>query len=211
MTNIPIAALGVAVGVLGPVVILLSNARANRPDVYGTAHVSQTTGPPVTGLTGRADLHLVINAHGVQNAVVRLRDPAVPVSRWPDIGATLPVLLPNGNPRRAQVLWDQVRGHHDVATVHGTGFGAFGGQEYQHDDEYDFGYDDPDVVDDPEVEEEEEAVPVGVGTAEASAGTATRARKPSPWSRPRQRGESSPATASVSAPPAGPPSSPGFS
>ncbi|MCW2641912.1 MAG: glyoxalase/bleomycin resistance protein/dioxygenase [Dactylosporangium sp.] len=115
MSSVPIAALGVAVGLLGPVVIGLSSIRANRPDVFGTAHVSQSSPPPTTGVTGRADLHLVVNAQGVHNAVVRIRDASVPVGKWPDVGATLPVLIPNGNPRRLQVLWDHVRDHHDLA------------------------------------------------------------------------------------------------
>ncbi|GAA1795859.1 hypothetical protein HC028_18650 [Planosporangium flavigriseum] len=115
MGSIPIAALGVAIGLLGPAVILLSSVRANRPDVFGTAHVSQSSPPPATGVTGPADLQLVVNAKGVHNAVVRVRDAKAPVSKWPDVGATLPVLIPNGNPRRLQVLWDQVSGHHDLA------------------------------------------------------------------------------------------------
>jgi catechol 2,3-dioxygenase-like lactoylglutathione lyase family enzyme len=120
MDNVPVAALGVAVGLLGPIVIILSSVRANRPDVFGTAHVSQSSAPPTTGLTGPAELHLVVNAKGVHNAVVRIRDADVPVSKWPDIGTDLPVLIPSGNPRRLQVLWDQVRGHHDLTTDEGT-------------------------------------------------------------------------------------------
>jgi catechol 2,3-dioxygenase-like lactoylglutathione lyase family enzyme len=119
MTNIPVAVLGGAVGLLGPVVIVLSSVRANRADVFGSAHVSQSSPPPMTGIYGRADLHVMINAQGIHNAVVRLRDPQVPVSKWPDVGATLPVLIPNGNPRRAQVLWDQVRSHRDDAAYEG--------------------------------------------------------------------------------------------
>ncbi|NJC84188.1 VOC family protein [Planosporangium mesophilum] len=115
MSNIPVAALGVAVGLLGPAVITLSSIRANRPDVFGSAHVNQSSPPPATGFTGRADLHLVVNAQGIRNAVVRIRDARVPVSKWPDIGSNLPVLIPNGNPRRLQILWDQVRAHHDLA------------------------------------------------------------------------------------------------
>jgi resuscitation-promoting factor RpfA len=34
MNNIPVAALGVAAGLLGPVVIVLSSIRANRADVW---------------------------------------------------------------------------------------------------------------------------------------------------------------------------------
>ena len=203
MGNIPVAALGIALGVLGPVVIVLSNARANRADVFGTAHVSQSSPPPATGLTGRADLHLLVNAQGVHNAVVRLRDPAVPVSRWPDIGATLPVLIPNGNPRRLQVLWDQVRGHHDVSVMHGPSYSAYSGQEYLHDEE--FGEYESDAYDD-EVPGEEEPdqdqdhdlpVPVtaGVGSTSTAEVTAPARSRPSPRPRRRREADASPAEA----------------
>src|SRR5207245_8853819 len=48
---------------------------------------------------------------------VRVPAPEVPVPKCPDPGATLPVILPNGNPRRTQVLWDQVRTHADIAAT----------------------------------------------------------------------------------------------
>src|SRR5262249_22499377 len=120
MASVPIAVMGVAVGLLGPIVIVLSSLRANRADVFGTAHVNQSSPPPMTGIHGRADLRLLVNAQGIRNAVVRIRDPEVPVSKWPDVGATLPVLIPNGNPRRLQVLWDQVRSHRDDAAYDGS-------------------------------------------------------------------------------------------
>ncbi len=131
MASVPIAVMGVAVGLLGPIVIALSSVRANRADVFGTAHVSQSSPPPLTGIHGRADLRLLVNAQGVRNAVVRIRDPEVPVSKWPDVGATLPVLIPNGNPRRLQVLWDDpARGAHVAQVVHTLGRQSRGEAEH---------------------------------------------------------------------------------
>jgi catechol 2,3-dioxygenase-like lactoylglutathione lyase family enzyme len=163
MTNIPVAVLGGAVALLGPTVILLSSARANRADVFGSAHVSQSSQPPATGIYGRADLRLMINAQGVRNAVVRVRDPQVPVSKWPDVGATLPVLIPNGNPRRAQVLWDQVRSHRDNV-AHGGRYSRYGDED---EDYYEYSPTPPagvdlidQVPDEDEVDEVEDEVPV---------------------------------------------------
>jgi catechol 2,3-dioxygenase-like lactoylglutathione lyase family enzyme len=162
MNNIPVAALGVAAGLLGPVVIVLSSIRANRADVFGTAHVSQSSPPPTTGMTGRADLHLVVNAQGIRNVVVRVRDPDVPVSKWPDVGATLPVLIPNGNPRRLQVLWDQVRGHHDAA-MGGAAYSPYEGSPYADGDYYD---EDAEYADYPADEDESVVIdPVAVDEA----------------------------------------------
>jgi catechol 2,3-dioxygenase-like lactoylglutathione lyase family enzyme len=162
MNNIPVAALGVAAGLLGPVVIVLSSIRANRADVFGTAHVSQSSPPPTTGITGRADLHLVVNAQGIRNVVVRVRDPDVPVSKWPDVGATLPVLIPNGNPRRLQVLWDQVRGHHDAA-MGGAAYSPYEGSPYADGDYYD---EDAEYADYPADEDESVVIdPVAVDEA----------------------------------------------
>src|SRR5207248_1198170 len=88
-----------------------------REYVYGTAHVHSVSPPPFAGSTGRCDMHLLVTARGISGVVVRVRDPEVPVRKWPDAGATLPVIIPNGNPRRTQVLWDQVRTHSDVAAA----------------------------------------------------------------------------------------------
>jgi catechol 2,3-dioxygenase-like lactoylglutathione lyase family enzyme len=204
MNNIPVAALGAAVGLLGPVVIVLSSMRANRADVFGTAHVSQSSPPPTTGITGRADLHLVVNAQGIRNVVVRVRDPAVPVSKWPDVGATLPVLIPNGNARRLQVLWDQVRGHHDVA-MHSATYSPYPEDEYLDEEA---GYDeyaddetptdtvviDPVVFDEspewrpsPPPEQEPVSAVHGAAPAEEPAALSPTPRRPSP--RPRRQAQ----------------------
>jgi hypothetical protein len=99
--------------------------------VYGTADVVAVSPPPFGGTVGRCELQLVIHARGVEAVSVLLRDPAVPVDRWPEPGATLPVELPLGEPRRARVLWAQVMRHTDLPAD-------------DHDD-YDFDFAEPDI------------------------------------------------------------------
>jgi catechol 2,3-dioxygenase-like lactoylglutathione lyase family enzyme len=116
MTNFAVLGLGVALLALGPGFIFMSGVRDNtREYVYGNAHVHSASPPPAAGTTGRCELHLLINAKGIDGVAVRVRDPAVPVSKWPDQGATLPILVAAGDPRRVKVLWDEVRTHGEIA------------------------------------------------------------------------------------------------
>src|SRR6266545_5659413 len=80
MTNPAIIGLGAAVLTLGPGFIVMSGVRdSNREYVYGTAHVHSASPPPAAGHTGRCELHLLINAPGIEGVAVRVRDAAVPV------------------------------------------------------------------------------------------------------------------------------------
>ena len=115
MANIAVAGLGVAVAVLGPLLIIMTGLRGGGREVtYGTAHVHLVSPLPTSGTTGRCELELLVNAHGINGVPVRIRDPAVPVSKWPDVGATLPVMVSVRDPRETQVLWDEVRTHREV-------------------------------------------------------------------------------------------------
>lgn len=110
--NAGVFAVGVAIGVLGPVLLLVTAARANtREYTYGTAHVHSASPPPSAGMVGRCELHLSVYAHGIDGVAVRVLDPAVPVSKWPDDGATLPVEVASHNARKVRVLWDKVLTH----------------------------------------------------------------------------------------------------
>jgi catechol 2,3-dioxygenase-like lactoylglutathione lyase family enzyme len=60
-------------------------------------------------------MHLSVFAHGIDGVAVRVLDPAVPVSKWPDYGATLPVEVAAHNPRKVRVLWDKVVTHAQAA------------------------------------------------------------------------------------------------
>jgi hypothetical protein len=108
--------LGLAVGILGPAILLLTAVRATtRQYVFGTAHVYSASPPTVGRNGGRAELHLAVFADGIDGVAVRVLDPAVPVSKWPDDGATLPIEVVANNPRKVRVLWDQVVTHAQAA------------------------------------------------------------------------------------------------
>jgi resuscitation-promoting factor RpfA len=83
--------------------------------VPGTAHVVSSSPPPAAASQGRCEMHLVVHAPGINDVAVKIRDAGVPVSKWPDAGATLPILVAVGDPRRVRVLWDSVRSHAEVA------------------------------------------------------------------------------------------------
>ena len=83
--------------------------------VPGTAHVVSSSPPPAANSQGRCEMHLVVHAPGINDVAVKIRDAGVPVSKWPDAGATLPILVAVGDPRRVRVLWDSVRSHGEVA------------------------------------------------------------------------------------------------
>ncbi|GIJ57657.1 VOC family protein [Virgisporangium aurantiacum] len=114
--NPGIMAVGVAVGVLGPALLILTAVRsAGRQYIFGTAHVYSASPPPSSGMVGRCELHLSVFAAGIDGVAVRVLDPAVPVSKWPDDGATLPVEVVANNPRKVRVLWDKVVTHAQAA------------------------------------------------------------------------------------------------
>ena len=115
MTNIAVGGLGMAVAVLGPLLIVMTGLRGGtREFVFGTAHVHQASPLPTTGAIGRCELELVINAQGVNGIPVHTRDHATPVNKWPDVGATLPVKVDPRDPRQVQILWDEVRTHREI-------------------------------------------------------------------------------------------------
>src|SRR5439155_662012 len=72
------------------------------------------SGPPPGASKGRCEMQLVVHVPGQGDVAVKIRDVA-PVAKWPDAGATLPILVAVGDPRRVRVLWDRIRTHGEVA------------------------------------------------------------------------------------------------
>ncbi|WP_033340099.1 VOC family protein [Catenuloplanes japonicus] len=136
MQSWPIAALGIALLVLA-ISLLVTNVmrRGPRALVQGTARVDSISERPPSTLTyGRAEMRVWIDAPGLPAADVRIRDPRVPVDKWPDPGAVLPVLVAMDDMRYARIQWDEVLTHAEAAAGMGEGPAGFLGQ---HDDDVD--------------------------------------------------------------------------
>ncbi|MEN3304927.1 MAG: hypothetical protein V7603_1129 [Micromonosporaceae bacterium] len=118
-----LAALGVAVLAAG-ITLYVVSAMNSRSFAYvpGTAHVISSSPPPAAALQGRCEMQIVVHAPGMDDVAVKIRDAGVPVSKWPDPGATLPILVAIGDPRRVRVLWDNVRTHGEMADGRGEVF-----------------------------------------------------------------------------------------
>jgi catechol 2,3-dioxygenase-like lactoylglutathione lyase family enzyme len=102
-----------AIVVLGLAMLALSIAfgmvnvvrRGARAWVSGTAQVKAVSDPPVSSLYGRAELQLVVVAPGLPVTEVLVRDPRVPVDKWPRLGETLPITVDVDDMRRVRIDW----------------------------------------------------------------------------------------------------------
>ncbi|NUT34889.1 MAG: VOC family protein [Hamadaea sp.] len=112
MASWPLGALGAAMVVLAVALLLTSSFRgADRAFVVGTAHVLEITEAPASLTHGRCEMLLQIEAPGHPPASVRVRDPRVPVAKWPSIGDVVPVRVSVDDIRRVRVLWDEIPTH----------------------------------------------------------------------------------------------------
>ncbi|MGI5236505.1 VOC family protein [Dactylosporangium sp. CA-139066] len=116
-------ALGVVVAAAGPVMVMVLNSR-NKVRVYvqGSALVEDITPRPTQeGRVARGRLKLTITAPGIRGITVSGIDPAIPLEKWPEPGATLPVQVLKGAPRKFTVLWDRVQTHQEVVLAEQRG------------------------------------------------------------------------------------------
>jgi hypothetical protein len=111
-----VAALGVAVLVLAVGLVVVSAMRGGAHSwIAGSAHVVNASEPPASSTYGRCELQVVIDAPGLPAAAVKVIDPRVPVAKWPDPGATLPIIVAVDDPRHVRVQWDSVLTHTETA------------------------------------------------------------------------------------------------
>ncbi|MDG4789294.1 VOC family protein [Micromonospora sp. WMMD1102] len=111
-----VAVLGVALLALAIGLVAFTAVRSGpRAWVTGIGHVHSVTEPPASSTFGRCELQIVIDAPGVPGRSVRIRDPRVPVSKWPDPGATLPIMVAIDDQRHVRILWDEVLTHAEAA------------------------------------------------------------------------------------------------
>ena len=118
MMSWSIVVLGVALMILAASLVAVSAMRGGaRAYVAGTAHVVSASKPPASSAYGRCELHLLIDAPGMATSAVTIRDPRVPVAKWPDAGTTLPIMVAVDDPRRVRVQWDDVPTHAEAAAA----------------------------------------------------------------------------------------------
>ncbi len=116
MQSLAIVALGIALIVLAVGLVLVTAIRGGaRAWVAGTAHVHSVSEPPASSVFGRCELQVLVDAPGVAGRLVRMRDPRVPVAKWPDVGASLPIMVAIDDPRHIRILWDEVLTHAEAA------------------------------------------------------------------------------------------------
>ncbi|GIF52290.1 glyoxalase/bleomycin resistance protein/dioxygenase superfamily protein [Asanoa ferruginea] len=124
MKSLAIVALGIALIVLAVGLVLVTTIRGGaRAWVAGTAHVHTVSEPPASSVFGRCELQVLIDAPGVAGRLVRMRDPRVPVAKWPDVGASLPIMVAIDDPRHIRILWDEVLTHAEAAAARETDMG----------------------------------------------------------------------------------------
>ena len=91
--------------------VIASAARrgAGAHDIVTARVLSVSSPPPNTGIAARCDMVLEVLLPGRGGVRTRHRDPAVPLTRWPQPGQTFPVEVRGGNPRRhLHIRWDLV-------------------------------------------------------------------------------------------------------
>jgi len=116
MTSWAIAALGFALLVLAiSLVLVTAFPGAERAWVAGIAHVRHVSEPPASSTYGRCELQILVDAPGVPPRSVKVRDPRVPVAKWPDPGATLPIMVAIDDQRHVRIIWDDVLTHAEAA------------------------------------------------------------------------------------------------
>jgi catechol 2,3-dioxygenase-like lactoylglutathione lyase family enzyme len=92
----------------GLAVFLLGLRHNGRKAVQGSGYVITVARPPVDNIQGRCDMRMRVNLPGRPSVDLKVRAPAVPVTRWPVVGQTLPIEAPQNNPRQVRVRWDLV-------------------------------------------------------------------------------------------------------
>lgn len=116
MTSWAIAALGVALLVLAiSLVVISAFPGTERAWVAGIAHVHSVSEPPASSTYGRCELQILIDAPGVPPRSVKVRDPRVPVAKWPSPRATLPIMVAIDDQRHVRIMWDDVLTHAEAA------------------------------------------------------------------------------------------------
>ncbi|GGK40872.1 hypothetical protein GCM10010124_37130 [Pilimelia terevasa] len=104
-----VVAVGAALGLVAVGLVTVQAVRGGeRAWMAASAHVIAASPAPANQEYGRAELELVLTGPGLPTVAVKVRDPKVPVDRWPRPGTALPVLVAVDDRRNVRVQWDEV-------------------------------------------------------------------------------------------------------
>ncbi|MFF5292958.1 VOC family protein [Paractinoplanes globisporus] len=108
MSSWGVALFGLAVLVLSIALGMVNVVRRGaRAWVTGTAEVKAISPPPTSSAVfGRAEIQAVIVAPGLPTSEVTIREPRIPVVKWPMPGDTLPITVDVDDMRRVKINWD---------------------------------------------------------------------------------------------------------
>lgn len=109
LSSWPIVALGAALLALAIALGMVNVVRRGaRAWVAGHGQVKAISEPPGSGAYGRAEMQLVVVAPGLSVTEVMVREPRIPVGKWPRPGETLPITVDVDDLRRVRIDWSQV-------------------------------------------------------------------------------------------------------
>jgi resuscitation-promoting factor RpfA len=106
----PIGAVGVAMVIVSVALLTTASMRGgDRSFVEGTVRVVQVSEPPVIATEyGRCEMQVLVQSPSHPGQTVMIRDPRVPVEKWPEVGDSLPALIAVSDARRVKIQWDRV-------------------------------------------------------------------------------------------------------
>lgn len=112
MKNWSIGALGVALLALSISIVAVTALRGGaRTWVTGIGHVHSVSEIPASSQYGRCELQIVIDAPGLPPRSIKVREPRVPVAKWPRPGTMLPIMVAIDDQRHVRIVWDDVPTH----------------------------------------------------------------------------------------------------
>src|SRR5688572_2247644 len=106
----PIGAVGAAMVIVAVALLTTASMRGgDRSFVQATVHVVKISDPPVIATEyGRCEMQVLVDSPGHPGQTVMIRDPRVPVEKWPEVGDTLPALIAVSDARRIKIQWERV-------------------------------------------------------------------------------------------------------
>jgi catechol 2,3-dioxygenase-like lactoylglutathione lyase family enzyme len=104
-----VAAAAVLAGTVAAVVTTATRRGLNHHEIVMALVLAASAPPPNADIKARCDMRVQVHLPGRGRVQARLRDPAMPLSSWPQPGRMFPVEVVGGNPhRRMRIRWDKV-------------------------------------------------------------------------------------------------------